>query len=138
SAGVTGPVIGGAGWKGGKPVAAWEGAGEAAPAVSDFFWQDMEAPSSRARDRFANRRTEIFSMVKLAGSNLSAELAQVSARASDEKKSNTQARNLARHFTLWHTNYRNYPTRTTPWSRTSMQRRWRSITTKITRLTSPI
>ena len=52
-------------------------------------------------------------MVKLAGSNLSARLAQVSARASDEKKSTTQARNLARHFTLWHTNYRNYPTRTT-------------------------
>src|SRR5262249_29763657 len=136
SAGVIAPVIGGAGLKGGKVGAAWGGAGEAA-ALFCFFWQAIEGPGSRAKDRIASRPTEIFSMVNLAGSNLSARLAQVSAPASNEKKSTTQARNLARHFTLWHTNYRNYPTRTTPWSRTSMQRRWKSITINITRLTSP-
>ncbi len=49
SAGVIGPVIGGAGWKGRRAGCGLRrGAGEAAPAVSDFFWQAMEAPSEQS------------------------------------------------------------------------------------------
>src|SRR5450432_865971 len=92
SAGVTGPVIGGATAALGALEApgvsaagiALAGVGDAgAAAVSVFFWQAAKAPSktARARSRFANRRTEMFSMVKLGGSNLCGSLAQVSAPA---------------------------------------------------------
>src|SRR5450432_511465 len=106
SAGVTGAVICGASTLAAAELGAadgevaWAGGGSDGAAVSVFFWQATKALTRRTRERsrFASRRTEMFSMVKLGGSNLCRSLAQVSASVPRTKKSTTQLRKPARGF----------------------------------------
>ena len=72
--------------------------GEGAAPVSVLRWQAENVPRRKAREQseIVRRRTEMFSMVKLGGSNLCPSLAQVSEPARARKKSTTQLRKAVR------------------------------------------